>query len=83
MGNYHLLIHKAIQACTDKNASIFALLFTEDAEIIFSKNSRLSKKDIEEVTNKYFSTLKYVNIEIHCILIHENKAFIEWSWSAL
>ncbi|BAQ65026.1 hypothetical protein [Geminocystis sp. NIES-3709] len=81
MNNYHLLIEKVTQACINKNAFIFASLFSQDGIIILSKNNIINRADIEKITHDYFSVLKYINIEIHSIIIEKNKAFIEWSWS--
>lgn len=81
MNDYRLLIDKAIQACIDKNASLFSSLFTEDGEIILNQDLRFYKQDIREVTQKYFTSLKYVKIDTKYMMIEGNKAFIQWYWS--
>ncbi|WP_017294083.1 nuclear transport factor 2 family protein [Geminocystis herdmanii] len=81
MNDYRLLVDRAIKACMEKNASRFSSLFTEDGEIILNQNLCFSKQEIEEVTHKYFVSLKYVKIETKYIIIERNKAFIQWSWS--
>lgn len=74
------IVEKAVNACISKNAIAFASLFAQDGEIIMNKNYKIVKADIEKVTADYFSNLEYVKINVHNILIEDNKAFVEWSW---
>lgn len=74
------IIQKAITSCVNKSAKDFASLFTNDAQIILKKDSPINKNQLEKITTDYFANLEYIKIEIHSILIEENKAFVEWTW---
>ncbi len=83
MSNYFLLIQQVIQACVEKNASMFASLFNEDAQIQLDNQNQILKADMERITTDYFSNLKFIEINVIGIAINEedNIAFVEWIWS--
>lgn len=83
MSQYSLLINKIIQTCIEKDASAFASLFTDDAEIQLNNKTKVSKNDLEAITADYFSGLKFIKIEILGMAINQedNLAFVEWIWS--
>jgi uncharacterized protein (TIGR02246 family) len=80
---YQLLIKKIITSCETKDASGFASLFAEDAEIQLNQEINISKNEIEAVTNNYFAELQFITIKLLGLAINneENIAFVEWVWS--
>lgn len=75
------LITQAVNACQNKNASVFASLFTSEAIMILTNGKSLKSKEvIYQVTEQYFAQLKSITIKIEKIQIEKQQALVEWHW---
>jgi uncharacterized protein (TIGR02246 family) len=74
------IISQGVKACVDQDAAKFASLFTESAEIILTKDQRITKFDLERVTGDYFANLEYIKIDVLSVIIQDNRAYVEWVW---
>lgn len=74
-------IHRAVQACQDKDAIAFSQLFLPDAEVLLSNGTRLiGRTEIARVTATYFERCGEIAIAIHRIVVEGSCAGVEWSW---
>jgi len=78
--SYIKIIEKAIQACIDRDASLFASFFADGGEIVLKKDYRISQPEIAQISQNYFANLAYIQIDIKNIISEGNHLCVEWSW---
>lgn len=75
----HAVIRQAIAAWEHGNAEQFAALFTEHGEFVVPGDRWVGRDAIRQVTAD-FSAEHTVAIDVHQIIIQDQRAAVEWSW---
>jgi hypothetical protein len=75
------VITHVINACQEKNASVFASFFTAKAVMrLANGNSYQNQQVIYQVTEQYFAQLKTIKITLIQLTIGHRQALLEWYW---
>ncbi|MEO1402237.1 MAG: SgcJ/EcaC family oxidoreductase [Cyanobacteria bacterium J06635_1] len=75
------MIEQAAQAWRDERPHDFVALFAPSGVFIVPGNRWIGHTSIHQAITDYFVTKTNVVIVIHQIIVENNHAMVEWSWS--
>ncbi|WP_072620804.1 MFS transporter [Spirulina major] len=75
------LVEQAMQTCMARDASGFAALFTDAAELVLKHQVITGRDAIAQITADYFTTCTEITITLTHLLIQSDRAELDWHWS--